>query len=51
MDTRGDRLHGGFAYVIAMIVYQVGGLITGETPFTIFTVIAMVLLGRLWSIC
>ncbi len=37
----------GFAYVIAMIVYQVGGLITGETPFTIFTVIAMVLLAAL----
>ena len=37
----------GFAYVIAMIVYQVGGLITGETPFTIFTVIAMVLLAVL----
>ena len=37
----------GFAYVIAMIVYQVGGLITGETPFTIFTVIAIVLLAAL----
>ena len=37
----------GFAYVIAMIVYQIGGLITGETPFTIFTVIAMVLLAAL----
>ena len=37
----------GFAYVIAMIVYQIGGLITGETPFTIFTVIAIVLLAAL----
>ncbi|MCI8877670.1 MAG: ferrous iron transport protein B [Oscillospiraceae bacterium] len=34
----------GFAYVIAMIVYQIGGLITGEAPFGIFTVIAAVLL-------
>ena len=34
----------GFAYVIAMIVYQLGGLITGEAPFGIFTVIAAVLL-------
>ncbi len=37
----------GFAYVIAMIVYQIGGLITGETPFTVFTGIAIVLLAAL----
>ncbi len=30
----------GFAYVISMIVYQIGGLITGEAPFGIWTVIA-----------
>ena len=34
----------GFAYVIAMIVYQIGGLITGEAPFGVFTVIAFALL-------
>ena len=30
----------GFAYVIAMIVYQLGGLFTGEAPFGVFTVAA-----------
>ena len=30
----------GFAYVIAMIVYQLGGLITGEVGFNFFTIIA-----------
>ena len=30
-----------------MIVYQIGGLITGETPFTVFTGIAIVLLAAL----
>jgi len=33
-----------FAYVIAMIVYQIGGLFTGEAAFGIFTVIAFALL-------
>ena len=37
----------GFAYAAAMIVYQIGGLITGETPFTVFTGIAIVLLAAL----
>ena len=37
----------GFAYVLAMIVYQIGGLITGEAPFGIFSVIAIVLLAGL----
>lgn len=32
------------AYVISMMVYQIGGIITGETSFNIFTVIAIVLL-------
>jgi len=36
-----------FAYVIAMIVYQIGGLFTGEAPFGIFTVIAFALLAGL----
>lgn len=31
----------GFAYVIAMIVYQLVGLITGEAAFSVFTVIAI----------
>ncbi len=34
----------GFAYVIAMIVYQIGGLISGEAHFGILTVIAIALL-------
>ena len=33
-----------FAYVIAMIVYQIGGLIIGEVAFNVFTVIAALLL-------
>ncbi len=33
-----------FAYVISMIVYQIGGIITGETSFNIFTLIAIILL-------
>lgn len=37
----------GFAYAAAMIVYQIGGLITGETTFTVFTGIAIVLLAAL----
>ncbi len=37
----------GFAYIISMIVYQIGGLITGEAPFGIFTVIAIALLAGL----
>ena len=35
-----------FAYVISMIVYQIGGLFTGEATFGVFTVVAiMALLG------
>ena len=30
----------GFAYVIAMIVYQIGGLIVGVAPFSVWTVVA-----------
>ncbi len=37
----------GFAYVISMIVYQVGGLITGEAAFSVWTVIAVALLAGL----
>ena len=33
-----------FAYVISMIVYQIGGLFTGEATFNVFTVIAGVVL-------
>ena len=35
----------GFAYVISMIVYQIGGLFTGEAAFSVFTVIAIALLA------
>jgi len=32
----------GFAYVISMIVYQFAGLVTGETAFGVFTVVAVI---------
>ena len=37
----------GFAYVVAMIVYQLGGLISGETVFSVFTVVAVAALAAL----
>lgn len=37
----------GFAYVIALIVYQIGGLISGVTAFNAFTIVAAVLLAGL----
>ena len=37
----------GFAYVIAMIVYQLAGLFTGEAAFSIFTVAAVAALAAL----
>ena len=36
-----------FAYVIATIVFQLGGLITGEAVFSIWTVVAIALLAGL----
>ena len=36
-----------FAYVISMIVYQLGGLFTGEASFGIFTVCAILALAAL----
>ncbi len=39
----------GFAYVVSMIVYQIGGLISGAAPFSVWTVIAILLLaGLVW---
>jgi ferrous iron transport protein B len=35
----------GFAYVISMIVFQLGGLVTGEAVFGLGTVVALVLLA------
>ena len=35
----------GFAYVVALIVYQIGGLITGEASFGIWSIVAFVLLA------
>ena len=35
----------GFAYVISMIVYQLGGLLTGEVTFGVFTVVAIAALA------
>ena len=37
----------GFAYIISLIVYQIGGLITGEVSFGIGTVVAVVLIAGL----
>ena len=37
----------GFAYVISLIVYQIGGLITGEVAFNLFTVVAIALAAGL----
>lgn len=36
-----------FAYVISMIVYQLGGLATGEASFSVFTVVAILAVGVL----
>ena len=33
-----------FAYAVSLIVYQLGGLITGEVPFGIGTICALVVL-------
>ena len=35
----------GFAYVVSLIVYQIGGLITGEASFGLWTVVAFALLA------
>ena len=35
----------GFAYCAALIVYQIGGLITGEVRFGIFTILAIAVLS------
>lgn len=40
-----------FAYAISMIVYQIGGLFTGEATFGVFTILAIiVLVGLLYLI-
>ncbi len=37
----------GFAYAVSMIVYQIGGLFTGEAAFSVFTVAALAVLAGL----
>ena len=37
----------GFAYAISLIVYQLGGLLTGEANFSIFTVVSIIVLAGL----
>ncbi len=37
----------GFAYAISLIIYQLGGLITGEATFSIFTIAAVAVLAAL----
>jgi ferrous iron transport protein B len=37
----------GFAYAISLIVYQIGGLFTGEASFSIFTIAAVAVLAGL----
>ena len=42
----------GFAYVISLIVYQLGGLVTGEASFGLWTVVAIALLaGLIYMLC
>ncbi|MDO4344620.1 MAG: ferrous iron transport protein B [Eubacteriales bacterium] len=42
----------GFAYVVAMIVYQLGGLVTGEVGFNFFTIVAAAaLVGMIYLLC
>ena len=38
----------GFAYTISLIVYQLGGLITGEAVFSVFTIAALLVLAALF---
>ena len=35
----------GLAYCVALCIYQIGGLLTGQVPFGVFTVIALALVG------
>ena len=37
----------GFAYVISLIVYQLGGLVTGEATFGVWTIVAIALLATI----
>ncbi len=37
----------GFAYAISLIVYQLGGLFTGEASFSVFTIAALAVLAGL----
>ena len=37
----------GFAYAVSMVIYQIGGLFTGEASFGIFTVLAFFVLAGL----
>ena len=37
----------GFAYVVSLIVYQLGGLLSGAVAFNVFTVVAVILLAGL----
>ena len=40
-----------FAYAVSLMVYQIGGLITGEVPFGIGTVAALIVLaGMIWML-
>lgn len=36
-----------FAYIVSLIVYQLGGLVTGEVSFNFFTIVAAALLAGL----
>lgn len=36
-----------FAYAISLVVYQIGGLFTGEATFSIFTIFAAAVLAAL----
>ena len=47
MDSCLHRILTGFAYVISLIVYQIGGLFTGEASFGPWTVVAAALVAVL----
>ena len=41
----------GFAYIISLIIYQVGGLFTGDVPFGVGTVVGFVaLIGLIYML-
>ena len=40
-----------FAYCASLVVYQIGGLITGEVGFNIFTIVAIAIMLSRFTCC